>query len=83
MCPFPCASYEVNQALLEVVVWLAPQSINHVCWLDSAAPLAKKLLPATSLAASSVAFVLLGGFDLEVVFELLLVLVLVLRHLPK
>ena len=54
----------------------------------SAAPLAKKLLPAISLVVSSVAlvdcvFVFLGGFDLEVVFELLLVLVLVLRHLPK
>ena len=62
--------------MLEVVVWLAPQSINHVYWLDSAVSLAKKLLPAMLFAANSVAFVLLGEFDLEVVFKLLLVLVL-------
>ena len=61
---------------------MAPLSICQIYWLDSTAPLAKKLLPAISLIANSVSFVgcvfvLLEGFGLEVGFELLLMFVFV------
>jgi hypothetical protein len=68
---------------------VAPLSICQIYWLDSTAPLAKKLLPAILLIANSVffvgcVFVLLEGFGgLEIRFELLLVFVFVfVWHAP-